>query len=227
VARLKGNNIMIFGLGRFGETILHELLDTGIKVRAVETHDKIDEYKGQVREIFSLDCTSDAALEQADIASSDKIIIAFGEGGFEDKLSIIDFLSNKWSPKEISEKLIVRTSSIKREKIINNFGVSSIVFPERDEGMRVAKGILWDVTGIEDHGDGYYTAHHKTFPKLVGKSVADAHLRRKYQLNLVQIKRIDGTIIEPPSPEDVMMEKDILSVRGHENAITNFIGDMG
>ena len=35
----------------------------------------IYEYKGQVREIIALDCTSDEALEQADIASSDTIII--------------------------------------------------------------------------------------------------------------------------------------------------------
>jgi len=226
MANLKGKNILIFGLGRFGETILNELLKTGIKVRAVEMSEKVDNYKGRVRDIFSLDCTNDNALDEADIASSDKIIISFGEGGFEEKLSIVDFLSSRWSPKQMAEELIVRTSSLKREKILRNYGVSRIVFPERDEGMRVVKGILWDVTGIEDHGDGYYTAHHRTFPKLVGKTVTDSHLRVKYHLNLVQIKREDGHIIEPPSPGDLLEKNDILSIRGHENAITEFIGDM-
>ncbi len=224
--RKKGSNILIFGLGRFGERILRELVKIGIKVRAVEQPSKINEYRGQVREIFSLDCTSDEALDEADIASSDVIIIAFGEGGFEDKLSIVDFLSNKWSKERIAKNLIVRTSSLKREKILKNYGVRRIVFPERDEGMRVVKGITWDVTGIEDHGDGYYTAHHETFPKLINKTVSSAKLRNKYQLNLVQIKRSTGEIIEPPSPDDILLEGDMLSIRGHEMAITEFIGDM-
>ena len=71
---------IVFGLGNFGASLAHQLVDLGHEVIGVDAKMELaDKYKHTITHTVALDSTSKEAVEQLPIRDLDAAIVGIGE----------------------------------------------------------------------------------------------------------------------------------------------------
>ena len=90
-------------------------------------------------------------------------------------------------------------------------------------GLRVARSLAGrDVIDYMELDPGFVLLETHAPPELVGKTLADAEVRRRYKLTVVSVKSQD----EPATyatPETMIREGDILVVAGETKCVDAFV----
>ena len=98
----------------------------------------------------------------------------------------------------------------------------------------VQRLLITDISSYFELAEGFSIAEVKAPKGIVGKTLADLDLRRKFRLNLVAVKR---TVTEPdgtqavasfnpvPLPDEVMQENDILALVGSVLDLARFMAE--
>jgi trk system potassium uptake protein TrkA len=82
------------------------------------------------------------------------------------------------------------------KKILERVGADIVVFPENESGIRLAKNRL--SSGFVDMitlSKDFSMIELDVKPEWVGKSLLELHLRKKYAINVIAIKRGDDLTI--------------------------------
>ena len=121
--------------------------------------------------------------------------------------------------------VIAKASSITHGEALKRLG-AKVVYPERDMAIRLGKGLLYnnfldsvtlqgnvEVRRIEVTGD------------LIGTSVVESNIRRKYGINIIAIERGHHTRVD--FPVDYRFQAgDVVCVVGNTSSIERFENDM-
>ena len=211
---------IVIGLGKFGFNLAKFLaeMDPDIEVIAIDKdQEKIDEIAPFVTKAYCLDVTDENALSEIGIEDAEAIIIAFSSDIASNILctSIVKDLGAK--------NIIAKASDDRHKKILEKLGVSLVLEPEKDMALKLAehlaKGDILNQILLE--GDvGLFEIY---VPKeFEGKSLKDLDLRKKYDINVVALKR--GTqVIVPPPPNEPLYEGDIFVIIAPTNKVEDFI----
>ncbi|MDO7083356.1 TrkA family potassium uptake protein [Pseudocolwellia sp. AS88] len=142
----------IIGLGSFGLSACLELIHLGHTVTGIDSDPKVAEmYVEYLNQVVICDCTDENALRELDLKSSDTVLVAIGE---DMQSSILCTLCLK----NIGvENIWVKANTKAHHTIISKLGVSRIIHPEEEMGIRVAQALNYPT--VNDYitlGDGYY-----------------------------------------------------------------------
>lgn len=164
----------IIGLGRFGISACLELIHLGHTVTGIDSDAKVAEMYGDyLHQVVICDCTDENALRELDLKSSDTVLVAIGE---DMQSSILCTLCLK----NIGvENIWVKANTKAHHTIISKLGVSRIIHPEEEMGIRVAQALNYPT--VHDYitlGDGYYVVevhikehlHNHSISSLLGKT---------------------------------------------------------
>ena len=190
----------VFGLGRYGMSIAQELVKSGAEVLAVDNNETIVNLcTGKLPYIKCADVTDIEVIKQLDIANFDVVIIAMA-GSLEASVMATMLCKEVGVP-----NVIVKCASEMHEKILSRVGADKIVFPEKENGIRLAKNLLSSgfVDVIELSKDASMI-ELDVKSEWVGKSLMELNLRKKYGINIVAMQQ-DGkvsTYIDPEKPLD-------------------------
>lgn len=199
----------VIGLGRFGVAASMELIYLGHTVTGVDRDSKIAEkYVDDFTQVMICDSTDENALKELDLINSDAVLVAIGEDMESSLLCILAL-------KKIGVKEIwVKASSRAHHTIVSKLGVSRIIHPEEEMGVRVAQALNYPM--VNDYlsiGHGLYVVEIHIKPQLGGRPLGDVLDPTKGKVDAVMIKREQETFLHLDKAF-VLKEKDILLLCG-------------
>lgn len=209
---------VVIGLGRFGGSIVRELVRQGADVMAIDTDpERVDEFAQIATQSIVADTTDEAVIKSLGIWNFEHVIVAIGENI---QASILTTLILK----ELGvPQITVKAQNDYHEKVLNKIGADVVVHPERDMGIRIANNMLsHNVLDYLELSDEHSIMEIKANAVIAGKSLIDLDIRAKYGVNIVGIKRGDDIVISPAATEQIELG-DILLMIGADVDINRFM----
>lgn len=207
----------VIGLGRFGGSIVRELMDLGAEVMAIDRNEeRVNEFSTIATHTVIGDTTDESVLKGIGIRNFDHVIVAIGD---DIQSSILTTLILK----ELGVKNItVKALNDYHEKVLLKIGADTVVHPERDMGKRIAHKVASNnVLDYLELSDKHSIVEIVANGWLAGNTIIDLDIRAKYGITIVAIKREDEIIVSPKASE-IIQERDVLIVIGADEDIQRF-----
>ncbi|MFH1460635.1 MAG: TrkA family potassium uptake protein [Candidatus Omnitrophota bacterium] len=219
--------VAVFGLGSFGSTVAKTLTDQGVEVLAVDSDkDKVEDIKDYVAVAVALDSTDEKALRSIGIEQVDAAIVCIGENVEANLLTTT--LLKKMGIKNIYG----RSVNPLQEEILKSLEITKILNLEKEMGESVGKSLTSpNIQVCMKLSSGHTMAELKIPKEFSGKTLKSLNLRKRYDINVVAIKKqmpeIDDRgqrmlreqINDLPQAEDILEESDCLIVVGKQENI--------
>jgi trk system potassium uptake protein TrkA len=214
---LKNGQFAVFGLGRFGGSLVKELYQNEIEVLAVDIDQKkVDEYAKYAIHAVQVPNLDEATLQMLDITSFDQVFVSFGDN-IEGSVLLTLLL------KEMGVKKVwAKASNDNHQKVLTKIGADQVIHPERDMAKKIAnyissKSIIDYIELSSEHSIVEIIAS----PKIYNKTLQDLDTRNRFGCNIIAIKR-DGVVKISLIPNELILKGDILVVIGRKTAIQRF-----
>jgi trk system potassium uptake protein TrkA len=205
----KNRTFGVIGLGRFGYHVARTLAQGGAEVIACDVdEEKVREVSEYVSLAYVLDATDAKALKESGIANVDTAVVSIGEN-IEASILIVVQLK-ELGVKEVVAKAITPLHG----KVLEKLGVDRVVYPEKEMAIRVAHSLLVGEF-IEEIpiGEKHSLFELKAFDFMLGKTLRDLDVRRRFGVSVLAIKRGENLIVNPMGDEKIL-PGDILVVLG-------------
>jgi trk system potassium uptake protein TrkA len=225
----KGKIFAVFGLGTFGREVCQVLAEKGGKVIAVDNQPRLIEgIKNTVAQAYLLDSTDADALAGLPLGDVDVAVVAIGEN-VEASLITAARLKNAGI-----QHIVARAVSDIHQQILKQIGVEEVINLEVDEGRRVASRLIApEVLDTVSIAENFSIAEIFAVEKMTGKSVEGLELRKRFNLNVLAVKRHNVTIDSLGNPvknESMLLpggagelkEGDVLLILGRNEDLERF-----
>ncbi len=220
----------VIGLGDFGRAVAIGLARAGAEVIAVDrSMDRLNLVKEEVALAVRLDATQRDALEAQGIPSMDVLVAAIGEN-FEAQVLVVVH-----AKKFRIKRVVARALNEDHRRVLEAVGADEVFYPEEEAARNMVQRLtLSKIKNYFELAEGFSLVEVQSPPRVVGKTLRELDLRRRFRVNLVGIKRTetnaDGEQVvkefKPvPSPEDVLTENDVLALAGSVLDLATFMGD--
>ncbi|WP_342600504.1 TrkA family potassium uptake protein [Psychrobacillus sp. FSL H8-0483] len=208
---------VVIGLGRFGGSIVKELVDQGADVMAIDkVSERVDAFASIARQAVVADTTDESVLKSLGIRNFEHVIVAIGD---DIQSSILTTLMLK----EIGvKKITVKAQNDYHEKVLRKIGADKVVHPERDMGIRIANNIISNnVLDYLELSDEHSIIEIIANEKIAGHSIINLDIRATYGINIVAVKRGNNIIVSPQADEKLQLN-DVLIIIGADVDINRF-----
>lgn len=227
---------VIIGLGQFGRALALYLTDSGYEVTVLERQESaIDEIKNSVADARVGDATDVRVLKSLDITGEDThVIVAVGENFLERSILITAQL------KELGVKNIyARAVNDLQARVLKLIGVTDLFRVEDVAARQLTDRFINDgLMRLRKIDATHSLAEVKLPEEWVGKTLMAVDMRKKYQINLLTIRRghaeteevTDDVLNEPEQPVIDMPEPslefkadDVLVIFGKDENLQDFV----
>jgi trk system potassium uptake protein len=215
----KEKEFLVIGLGRFGGGLAETLVELGHDVLGVDTDGKlVQSFAPILTHVVEADSTDIKALRQLGAGEFSTAVVAIGteiEASILTTAALVDLNVPRIVAKAISEP---------HGKILERVGAHRVVFPEHDMGVRVGHSLAGRIIDYFQLDPGFALVETTAPKRVVGKTLAEAEVRRRYGITVVCIKPHGGSFTYA-TPDTVINEGDILVVAGETRRAEEF-GEM-
>lgn len=216
----KNSQMIVLGLGRFGQGITKTLIESGCDVLAADIDiTRVQAVTQYATHVVRLDVTEENALDTLGLNNFDVAFVA-----------ISDLEASAMAVMKAKEKgvktIIAKAKNQVQKTILENVGATRVVLPEKEMGVRVANSVLASSV-IEYMALSEHISIAEIVPneKWINKRIMDTNLRQEKGLNIVAIKK-DDKITVTPEPTEIIDENTILVVIG-QTKVVNSLGGSG
>lgn len=218
--------VVVVGLGQFGKSLALRLSRSGVEVIAVDRNmDLVDDVKNDVALAVKLDATDERDLRSQGVDGADVLVAAIGDNFEANQLVVV--LAKRFGIKRV----VARAESEVHERILRLIGADEVVRPEEEAADKVTQALIRpSLKSYFELVDGYSIAEVAVPPSVEGKTVADLDLRKRFEVNLIAIKRVAGereSINAVPTPTDAFQKGDILAVAGSDASLKKMVEAFG
>lgn len=220
----------VIGLGEFGKAAAVGLTHHGAEVIAADIDmDRVNDVKDDVSLAVRLDARHDEALEEHGISEVDVLVAAIGNN-FEAQVLLVVH-AKRFGIK----KIVARATSPDHIRVLKAVGADEVFNPEEDAARWMVQRLL--ITNISSYfelAEGFSIVEVNAPAGVIGKSLEQLNLRRRFRINLVAIKRMkSGASNEPtaiifnpvPLPDEVIQPHDVLALVGSVLHLANFMAE--
>ncbi len=221
--------VVVVGLGEFGRTAAVTLSQSGADVIAIDTDMRlVDKIKDDVSLAVALDATQEESLKQHGIADADVFLSTIGRN-FEAQVLVVLFAKKLGIP-----RVIARATTPDHARILEAIGVDQVVRPEEEAARLVVQRLMIpNISRYFELADYFSIVEIEAPQPLIGKTLREADLRRKYRINLVAIKRVTGSgddkraIFNPvPEADERIQKGDVLALVGSDLDLAGFMSRL-
>jgi trk system potassium uptake protein TrkA len=199
---------LVVGLGRFGGALAETLIELGHEVLGVDLDGKIVQgYAGILTHVVEADSTDADAMHQIGAADFQSAVVAIGTN-VEASILTTSVLVDLGIP-----RILAKAITAPHGRILERVGAHRVVFPERDMGIRVGHTLVGRTLDYIQLDPGFALVETIAPREIVGKTLAEAEVRRRYGITVVCIKPSGGGFTYA-TPDTVVKEGDILVVAG-------------
>jgi trk system potassium uptake protein TrkA len=200
--------VLVVGLGRFGGALAETLVELGYEVMAIDADaELVQRYSEQLTHVAQADSTDEAALRQLGARDFKRAVVAIGtdiESSILTTSSLVEL-----GVAEIWAKAVTEAHG----KILSRVGAHHVVFPEHDMGERIAHVVTGKMIDYIELDPTFALVETSAPAPLVGKTLGEAEVRRRYGITVVCIKT-EGQPFTYATAETQVTEGDILVVAG-------------
>ena len=178
------SGVLVVGLGRFGEAVALTLVDQWVDVLAIDLdEDIVQRLSGEIPNVVQADATSARALRQAGAEQFDHAVVAIATNVESSVLATL-VLKEELRIPTIWAKAISKPHA----RILESMGVQLVVQPEHEMGIRTARSIAQGVTDYFRIEENFALVEMEVPASLVGQSLGEIEIRRKYGVTIVSVK---------------------------------------
>jgi trk system potassium uptake protein TrkA len=199
----------VIGMGRFGSSVAKTLYEMGYDVLAIDKDEEItQDVVDFVTHAVTADSTDEMVLKSLGIRNFDVVVVAIGA---DIQASILTTLILK----EMGVPyIVVKAENELHGKVLSRIGADKVVYPERDMGIRVAHNLISaNVLDFIELSPEYSILEIVATRKMIGRSLAELDIRKKFGCNVLAIRNGQKFNISPKA-NDVIREGDVLVVIG-------------
>ena len=215
-------SIAVIGLGVLGRVLVKELADAGADVLAIDSDiEMIELVKDAATYAVRMDATDVRMLREQNLEDVDAVVLTIGDN-FEALILTIQELLHLGVT-----NIYARATSLTHRRILERMGIEHIISPEEDAAVRLARRLV--NPGLLDYLDlseDYQIVEVSAPTRLIGKTLVELELTRRYHVNVVTIRRkVDGrdTIVGVPTAETRIEPEDVLILLGKPDDIRRLI----
>ncbi len=208
---------VVIGCGRFGQSVAIKLAELGCDVMVVDENEEIiQSLSDKVTYAVQADATDENTIKALGIRNFDVAIVTIGS---DIQASILVTLLVK----ELGVKHIVaKAQNPAHAKVLYKIGANRVVFPEKEMGVKVAKGLVSsNVLDLIDLAPEFSILEIKMNDEWVGKSLVDINMRRTHQISVIAIRHNDDVDINV-EPDRLLLSDDVLIVIGNNKDLKKF-----
>ncbi|MGQ9678345.1 MAG: potassium channel family protein [bacterium] len=214
----------VIGLGTFGAGVARNLTKKGAEVIAIDSDSRrVEEIKDEVAQALCLDATDEEALARSGVLDIDAVVVAMGEN-MEAAIVVTSILK-----KLGAGHVVARAASSLYARILRDVGADRTILIEEQMAEHLAKSLitpdlLEQIPLTSNHSlVEMYAPRH-----MIGKKLGKLDIRRRYQVNIIAIKKripiitpegensFKEQINDLPGPDDIVEQDDILVVVGND-----------
>ncbi|MCI0746837.1 MAG: TrkA family potassium uptake protein [Verrucomicrobia subdivision 3 bacterium] len=220
----------VIGLGEFGRAAAVGLSKEGVEVIAVDVSmDRVNSVKDRVALALRMDASQENALHAHGIGEVDVLIAAIG-ANFEAQVLVVVH-AKQFGIK----KIVARATTADHHRVLKAVGADEVFNPEEEAARWMVQRLL--ITNISSYfelAEGFSVVEVNAPPGIVGKSLEELSLRRRFRINLVALKRMELTsrgekvlkMFNPvPLPDEIIQPDDVLALVGSVIDLANFMGE--
>jgi trk system potassium uptake protein TrkA len=214
------DGVLVVGLGRFGSALAETLEIQGHQVLGVDADPKIvQDLTDRLTHVVEADSTDREAMEQLGAGEFGRAVVGIGTD-LEASILTTSVLVDLEVP-DIWAKAI----TVPHGRILERVGAHHVVFPEHDMGRRVAHLVTGRMIEFVQLDEGFALIELKPPKQIVGRSLGDAQVRKRYGITVVCIKPEGGSFTYA-TPDTVPGPNDILVIAGKTDRVEGF-ADLG
>jgi trk system potassium uptake protein TrkA len=225
---MKVDRVLVIGVGRFGTALIETLWRGRAELVAVDAQPAaLEGVKDRTSHAFVGDATDANVLEGLGAAEFDAVVITFGMA-FEATVLCVATLRRLGAP-----YVLARAETERQAEILHAVGATRVLQIEREMGSRLGRELLSPAErDLLSLADDYRVVPWIAAGPLVGKTLADAQLRRNYELTVLGYRaaRPDGpgpARLTVATPDYVISEGDTLLLVGEEDRLNRFFEQAG
>lgn len=205
--------VLLIGLGRYGQNIAVRLNEMGHQVMAVDKNEKrVNAILDIVTNAQIGDSTDREFLESLGVRNFDYVIIAIA-GDFESSMITTVMVKELGAPNVIS-----RASSEIQEQLLKNNGADVVIYPEKTVGIWTANRYVSEhVLDYFDLADGYSIYEISMPDSWVGKTLASMDIRSKYGINILAVRSGEHLNVTMDPNEKFVKSQSLLVLGKSEN----------
>ena len=207
----KRKQFLVAGLGLFGTSVAVTLQGLGYEVYAMDSDESlVQDMSSQLNYVVSGDASDRKTLQALPLEDIDVAVVAIGN---VERNMMTTMLLKELGIKQVVSKAINNLHGAMLSKI----GADKVVYAERDMGERVAHNLI--SAGVMDYIELSSEISVMSLPiptEFIGTNLIEADLRRRYDVNVVAIKREGRTLVNPKAQEVFQPEDEIVVLGTHE-----------
>ena len=211
MSKARRKQFLVAGLGLFGTSVAITLQGLGYDVYALDSDESIvQDLSMQLPYVVCGDASDKKTLQSLPLEDVDVAVVAIGN---VERNMMAPMLLKELGIKQVVSKAINSLHGAMLSKI----GADKVVYAERDMGERVAHNLI--SAGVMDYIELSSEISVMSLPiptEFVGKNLIEADLRRRYDVNVVAIKRDGRTLVNPKAQEVFQPEDEIVVLGTHE-----------
>lgn len=208
--------VLVIGLGRFGSSLAHTLVDMDYEVLGVDTNPEIvQDHSGTLTHVIQADTTSERTLRQIGAADVVTAVVCIGnhvESSVLTTSALVDLgVRNVWA----------KAVTAAHGRILERVGAHHVVFPEAEMGSRVAHLVTGQALEYLPLDENFVIAEMAAPQELVGVELGNSNLRAKYKVTVVCVKPQGGQFTY--ADRDTMLsQSDLIVIAGHRADVDRF-----
>ena len=172
-------------------------------------------YADTFTHVVEADSTDVRALKQLGVAEFKRAVVGIGtdvEASILTTSALVDL-----GVEEIWAKAVTEAHG----KILERVGAHHIVYPEKDSGERIGHRVTGRVMDYIELDENFALVETRAPADLVGKSLKESEVRRRFGITVVCIKSI-GEPFTYATQESIVMDGDVLVVAGERRYVESF-----
>ena len=211
MSKARRKQFLVAGLGLFGTSVALTLQQMGYEVYTLDSEESlVQDLSTQLNYVVCGDASDKKTLQSLPLEDIDVAVVAIGN---VERNMMCTMLFKELGIKQVVAKAINNLHGA----MLNKIGADKVVYAERDMGERVAHNLI--SAGVMDYIElsSEISVMSLAIPaEFVGKNLIEADLRRRYDVNVVAIKRDGRTIVNPKAQEVFQPEDEIIVLGTHE-----------
>lgn len=197
-------SVLILGAGNFGAMLARQMNSQGYEIMIVDTKEQlINAVMPYVTDAQIGDSTNPDFIRSLGVDNYDICVVSMCEN-FQTSLETTSLL------KELgARRVISRAKNEVQEKFLLRNGADEVVYPEKQVALRLATKYASETILDFLQFDGGYAIYEMAVPEeWFGKTLLQLDVRRKYDVNIISLRRANQVTIPRPDtefrPEDVV-----------------------
>jgi len=225
----------IIGLGNFGTHLARQLARDGHEVIGVDNDAAHTEaMKDELEFLITADCSDINVFEDIPITECDAVIIAIGKN-FEAALSVAANVQQVGG-----KRIICRVINPLHARLLKLLKIDELLIPESMAAAWLARSLKTpNLVNSLSIGKNHEIAEVSIPASMIGKTLLEADLRGRYELNLVTILKRSVAmstsssvpqieqVLGIPDPSRAFEASDILVLFGHEKNVRLLLAENG